>query len=1094
MRSVRSLGWPASIAILGLVVPVLLGMGAAMPGRIFAEDERLPPGGASPRGSGPINLGAFVRVVDGRSIDAVINGSRVAIGVLGVDVPQGNTSCGRQATDALKSLARAARGQGGLRLVEDPNEYLDVEGRRLYYVEEQDGRPLADELVRAGVAKADGKGKDKDRLKQLEDDARANGRGCLWGGRAVGSSDAPAGTSDVALEPAADAASLSLRIDALQIDAASDRMSTVALAAPAVAPVAAPAAAVPSGFVDEVVVGGLTDPTALAFLPDGRILVAQKHGLVRVIKNGAVLPTPLIDLSSRVNDYWDRGLLGIATHPSFAQNGYLYLLYTYENDATQYDGPKTSRLTRVMVAGDTAALSSEAVILGKTVGAGCPADSPTDPIKVSSADCIPSDYFSHSIGSVRFASDGALFVGTGDAANFNTVDDLALRSQRLDSLAGKLLRVDESGAGVAGNPYYQATAPSANKSKVYASGLRNPFRFNLRPGTTTPYVGDVGWNSYEEINVAPGGANFGWPCYEGPARQGGYEPKATCQSLYSQGAGAVKGALVTWDHAAGGASVTGGAFYTGTAFPAQYQGAYFYADYARGFLRYLNVDANNALVGGQTDFGTASNPVAIEMGPDGSLYYVAIFTNELHRVRYGAAVPPPPPPAGTQYLSDLAWTSMTNGWGPAEKDMSNGETAAGDGVQLRLNGQSYAKGLGVHANSDVRYALGGTCTQFTADVGVDDEIGDAGSVVFQVWADGAKLWDSGPMTGASATTPAAVNVTGKQQLQLVVTDGGNGGGYDHADWAGARVACGSTSGNTPPRATISTPASTLTYAVGDTIAFSGSAADDQDGAVPAARLDWKVLIHHCPGGQTCHTHALFPQTGVASGSFLAPDEADENYLELVLTATDSGGLTGTASVSLQPRTVGVTIATNPAGLQVVYGGVTYTAPTTRTAIVGSKRTIGVSSPQGGRTFQSWSDNGAQQHDITINTSTTTYTANFGAVSDTTPPTVTGMSPANGAKNVATAAVVTATFSEPMDQATLTTTTVTLVQQGTTTPLPATVSYDEATRTVTLRPTARLAASRTTYTATVKGGVGGVKDAAGNLLAADKTWSFFTVNR
>jgi NPCBM/NEW2 domain len=100
---------------------------------------------------------------------------------------------------------------------------------------------------------------------------------------------------------------------------------------------------------------------------------------------------------------------------------------------------------------------------------------------------------------------------------------------------------------------------------------------------------------------------------------------------------------------------------------------------------------------------------------------------------------------------------------------------------LTIQGVTYAKGLGVHAASDVRYALGGACTQFTAQVGVDDEVGGNGSVVFQVWADGTKLYDSGLVTGTAAARAVSVNVAGKQQLQLVVTDGGDGGDYDHAD-------------------------------------------------------------------------------------------------------------------------------------------------------------------------------------------------------------------------------------------------------------------------------------------------------------------------
>ena len=144
---------------------------------------------------------------------------------------------------------------------------------------------------------------------------------------------------------------------------------------------------------------------------------------------------------------------------------------------------------------------------------------------------------------------------------------------------------------------------------------------------------------------------------------------------------------------------------------------------------------------------------------------------------------------GTNFLSDLDWTAASNGWGPVERDRSNGETALGDGKTLTLNGQTFAKGLGVHANSGVTYNLGGQCSTFTAKVGLDDEVGDRGSVAFQVFADGEKLFDSGTLRGASPTQSLNVNVAGKQELKLVVTDAGDGLSYDHADWADAQVSC-----------------------------------------------------------------------------------------------------------------------------------------------------------------------------------------------------------------------------------------------------------------------------------------------------------------
>jgi hypothetical protein len=145
------------------------------------------------------------------------------------------------------------------------------------------------------------------------------------------------------------------------------------------------------------------------------------------------------------------------------------------------------------------------------------------------------------------------------------------------------------------------------------------------------------------------------------------------------------------------------------------------------------------------------------------------------------------PPGSVTFLSDLSWTSATSGWGPVELDRSNGEQAAGDGHPLTIRGATYAKGLGVHAASDLSYALNGAYTTFLADVGVDDETNGQGSVVFQVWVDGVKLYDSGLVTGTTAVKSVSVDVTGKTTLRLVVTDGGNNNASDHADWANARL-------------------------------------------------------------------------------------------------------------------------------------------------------------------------------------------------------------------------------------------------------------------------------------------------------------------
>ena len=198
--------------------------------------------------------------------------------------------------------------------------------------------------------------------------------------------------------------------------------------------------------------------------------------------------------------------------------------------------------------------------------------------------------------------------------------------------------------------------------------------------------------------------------------------------------------------------------------------------------------------GSWSDGGAATHPIT---APATAATYTATYTLA--------------PPGTTSYLSDLAYTVTSNGWGPAEKDRSNGEQAAGDGRPITLNGTVYAKGLGVHAVSDIRYTMS-NCTSFTASVGVDDEVPtNRGSIVFQVWLDGVVAFDSGTMTGATATRAVSVNTTGKTALRLVVAVGPGGIDYGHGDWADARLTCGGAPvDTTPPTVTSFTPANGAT--------------------------------------------------------------------------------------------------------------------------------------------------------------------------------------------------------------------------------------------------------------------------------------------
>ena len=167
------------------------------------------------------------------------------------------------------------------------------------------------------------------------------------------------------------------------------------------------AAAPPPGFTMETVLSGLDVPTSFAFAPDGRIFIAEKAGIVRVWKDGSLLPTPLIDISAEVNNYADRGLSGITLDPNFAGNGYIYVDYPYDPMPTDDPGGKTGRLSRFTVVGDTASPGTETVILGTEAGTAC------SQFPVGS-DCIPEEWYGHSVGDLHFGNDGSPFMMIGD--------------------------------------------------------------------------------------------------------------------------------------------------------------------------------------------------------------------------------------------------------------------------------------------------------------------------------------------------------------------------------------------------------------------------------------------------------------------------------------------------------------------------------------------------------------------------------------------------------------------------------------------------------------------------------------------------------
>ncbi|GAA4256769.1 hypothetical protein GCM10022255_070920 [Dactylosporangium darangshiense] len=453
------------------------------------------------------------------------------------------------------------------------------------------------------------------------------------------------------------------------------------------------------GFTTEVI--ATVDKYTLvgeAFAPDGRLFVWTKPGVVRVFKNGQLLPTPFLDLTGKVNTYDDRGLWGMTFDPDFVNNGYIYLTYVYENTSNPNDpGAKTSRLVRVTANPanpDVALPGSETVILGSVGTAPC------NP----GADCIPADGSSHTIGALQFGPDGKLFVGNGDADDATKADVNALGAQDLTSYRGKILRINKDGTAPADNPFYDGT--NSVKSKVYLYGVRNPFRFALQPGTNHIWFGDVGWNTWEEINDGVPGANYGWPCYEGNDVQQSF------QNLYAQcrnlPASAVTAPYHTYNHSVGTAAI-GGPFYTGNLYPAQYQNNYFFADYSGNFIKRVTFDANHNPTGVQPFATNVEAPVSLAVGPDGMIYYLSFTTGQLRRIRFNGP-------------SANATATPQYGYSPLQVAFSSAGSVDAGGASL-----SYLWDFGdgvtsTEANPTHTYTAGGVQT-FTAKLTVTGTAG-----------------------------------------------------------------------------------------------------------------------------------------------------------------------------------------------------------------------------------------------------------------------------------------------------------------------------------------------------------------------------------
>lgn len=388
--------------------------------------------------------------------------------------------------------------------------------------------------------------------------------------------------------------------------------------------VTAGVASLPDGFGTDTVVKGLTLPSAFDFLPDGRILVGEKAGVIRIVENRQLADKPALDLRGVVNDQWFRGLVAVAVDPDFSSNRYVYVAYSVLRPGFPKTAPSYVRVSRFVLSND--ALTDEHVILGAGAESkyGCKRLSP-------SADCIPAPA-DHIGTGIAFAPDGTLFVGTGDGGGQERVEPTAFNAQNPDALGGKILHITRDGKGVPGNPFYSGD-PADNRSKVWAIGLRNPFRITVAPGTDIPVVGDVGWITRDEIDVVPPGVNLGWPCYEGDARTDRYSDAPQCRAMYAKGT-KVTNPVIAIPHV-GATSVTGGTFYAGDVYPEDYR-RYYYADWADSTIYRVDIDAAaGKAIGKPSSFArNTGGPTAIRVGPDGLLYVLALNYGQLNKLTY----------------------------------------------------------------------------------------------------------------------------------------------------------------------------------------------------------------------------------------------------------------------------------------------------------------------------------------------------------------------------------------------------------------------------------------------------------------------------
>jgi glucose/arabinose dehydrogenase len=394
----------------------------------------------------------------------------------------------------------------------------------------------------------------------------------------------------------------------------------------------------PTGFSRVVVGGTISNPTVMAFAPDGRIFVAQQNGVLYVIKNGTQLPTPFVTLT--VNSLGERGLIGIAFDPEFTTNNYIYLYYTTA------DGGLHNRISRFTANGDVALAGSEHVILE------------LDPLSSAT---------NHNGGALAFGKDGKLYVAIGENAN-------GAYAQNLDIYHGKFLRINKDGTAPPDNPF---PTGSEQRKRVWAYGMRNPYTFSIHPATGRILVNDVGQITIEEVNDATtGGKNFGWPTTEGNTTN----PNFT-SPIFSY---AHTGPQPT------GCALTGGTFFPSadTNYPAVYRGKYFFMDHCSNWIYYFDPAVTGS---SSTQFGlnVGSAVLSLTVGPDGNLYYLGRGNSRMYKIVYTPPATAPvitahPQPVSVNVGQPASFSVTVTGAGPLQYQWYKDDTTLSGQTQSTI--------------------------------------------------------------------------------------------------------------------------------------------------------------------------------------------------------------------------------------------------------------------------------------------------------------------------------------------------------------------------------------------------------------------------